>query len=70
MIPEEGAKYAISYQANFDPFRSWSGVAICNGKIDGIDCPETGFKQWYGFNIEGDEDTIFFAEEDIIAAVK
>ena len=69
MIPEKGKKYAIAFQNEAWHDISYSGVAICNGELDGWDDPNTGFEQWYGFDVEGEEDTVFFAEGDIIGEI-
>ena len=70
MKPEKGKKYAIAFQNEAWHDISYKGEAICNGELDGWDDPNTGFEQWYGFDVEGEVGTVFFGETDIIGELK
>lgn len=65
MIPQKGKKYAIAYVHPNDAARNYSGVATCNGELDGFED-----EIWYGFTDEKVSYTLFFAAPEILAEVK
>ena len=71
MIPTKiGAKYAIAFTNPAWPDITYNGPAVFNGEFNGFDDPENGFERWYGFNIEGEKETLFYSEKDIIGELK
>ena len=71
MIPSKiNQKYFISFQNPAWKDVYYRGPATYTGELDGYDDPETGFEQWYGFRIDGDNETVFYSEKDIICEMQ
>jgi hypothetical protein len=59
MKPQKNKKYVICFINPVWDDLHFKGVATHNGEID----EEEG---WFGFNVENEKQTVWFAEEDII----
>ena len=65
MKPIKGKIYKIHYKGPFF-YNVYFGNAVCNGKIEKNTKPDGSTEDLYGFDIPNDDETVWFAEEDIV----
>jgi hypothetical protein len=68
MKPVKDQKYKISYKGPFF-YNDYFGEAVCNGKIEQNVSPDGSTETWYGFDLPKEDETIWFAEQDIVGMV-